>query len=1543
MMKILYKELKRLIAFILILSVLIVNKGFLTFIDSAKVYANGNDIEIKQEIGVGSPSIIAEESLELGQDEDSRLLGWTGGSNANGDNLVVSSEFEYAYLLHDGKEDKTKFYYTDDYFKNDSSIYNNHLSTMSIDLALSGVGNYIDEEKDKYANAKDVLSKAGFVNITPNDDFLRHPEENTMGSVCANKHIYLKDNVGNVQDYNLFAIVMRSANYNFEWISNFKVGESGDHQGFSESRDRVYDHFNTFYNDHKDDFGAIPVKIWIVGYSRGGGTANMLGGKVTDNCASFNTTKENIYCYTLGAPKAAFISNHTAPTLDSYTNIHNVLTNADLIQLFPPSGMGFGRYGVDHEIPVYVSDKVHDATDRAAKQQHNAQYMTKYNSMLTQLRQIDPTAFYQINNLEMYELTLLDTSTFKYMIYKRLGEDPFDTTSDEREYYQAIEFVKAAIDGTLMDLLNCNYAGTDYGTITGRDRYYQKYQAIISRLIKVAVSGNTSALAEKIKQNALDNLFTILPLIYILDKLVYCEGDPPDRTHFLVSDSEYWNVYEKLEPIYPALLDGVLDTDDYNFFITHHRDLTDFVLDFLNSDFRSSTLPKKSTIGTIAKNYLLIASEHLASLYVSWLQEEDDYFTNAPSNTLKYDGIKTLTFTDLSNSKVEVYNENNNKMCEYTIDASNNVTCNDFIGTEYAHIAKSYNPVGMELRLTSDKNYRAVITANDKSLGQVIYREYFLNDAEYYRKEMSLGEIYLKSDENIEISFHESSFEKVYSCYPSEYLKTFKAATFEKVTNHGVNLSYGYDYFTSASMPSIYKTIKLSADSLKEGVAGDYANFAGTNFEIQGSNLESVDLDSGPVYKKIDLLSKADAVLHVVNNVSNGFVGERTYNNYNNAVKTETNMNYNKANLYYMGRNAQYGVAHTLEVSEGTTGLMGSAIDIATSSNASENAISGLDLLSSTEKINIVIEEKQSSEKQESESLTETKNVEEEETTASKETEETSETSETIETTATSETAKETNETTETTESEEETTENEETEATEATEAAEATEATEATEVTEATEETTTVENTVGGFTNTEGEAFSIATESEADVRETGHNRLFGSTGRLFYVSVPYGLAKDASNVEKKYFNEGDIAKIYITKEDVGKKIKSISIYNGDALVETIDNVELNVAVDYTVGDFDARVVANFENKKYPVNFTTQAEGTFYYFNGQNYVEGVSGNEYEYGTKIRFTAPMMYDGREFYGWTLKDSTGRYLNQKGVDTPKIKNESTSMYSTYTLELKDYGIDILANYCYKAYTLTLQIDGSKGVASPSDAVIQYTNVDDFNNAKGNIEVISTGPKAFLCWSDGRVKYARLADYTWQYKSDVTLRAEFESDLPPSSGGGDSSGSRSSSSDSDSSGGAGPIPSTTVPQVTEIKTVSSSVPVSVDVAQSTWVYDPVSNKFKLNISVNNQTLPAVNGFYTINSIETIIVGVTASQVIVSDTYCFDSAGNMITGWLHTPDNKWYFFENAKNVKEGTMSTGWKEVQGAWYFFATDGSMLSNTMTPDGYMVGTDGKWIR
>ena len=126
------------------------------------------------------------------------------------------------------------------------------------------------------------------------------------------------------------------------------------------------------------------------------------------------------------------------------------------------------------------------------------------------------------------------------------------------------------------------------------------------------------------------------------------------------------------------------------------------------------------------------------------------------------------------------------------------------------------------------------------------------------------------------------------------------------------------------------------------------------------------------------------------------------------------------------------------------------------------------------------------------------------------------------------------------------------------------------------------------------------------------------------------------------------------------------------------------------------------------------------------------------------------------------------------------------------------------------------------------------------------------------------------------------------------------------------------------------------------ASWTFDPITNKFKLNINLNGESIAAINCFYTINAIETKKVNDVDTQVAVQNTYYFDTNGNMVTGWVKTTDNKTYFFENEKTMDEGKMVTGWKKIQNDWYFFTGDGAMLSNATTPDGYLVGTDGKMM-
>ena len=107
---------------------------------------------------------------------------------------------------------------------------------------------------------------------------------------------------------------------------------------------------------------------------------------------------------------------------------------------------------------------------------------------------------------------------------------------------------------------------------------------------------------------------------------------------------------------------------------------------------------------------------------------------------------------------------------------------------------------------------------------------------------------------------------------------------------------------------------------------------------------------------------------------------------------------------------------------------------------------------------------------------------------------------------------------------------------------------------------------------------------------------------------------------------------------------------------------------------------------------------------------------------------------------------------------------------------------------------------------------------------------------------------------------------------------------------------------------------------------------------------------------------------QNINNNYYYFDNDGKMYTGWLKDKDNSFYFLENEKNSNEGILSSGWKLINSNWYFLnnkhdgffgkmltgwhwidskcyyfdISNGNMLVNTKTPDGYIVNADGQWI-
>lgn len=97
------------------------------------------------------------------------------------------------------------------------------------------------------------------------------------------------------------------------------------------------------------------------------------------------------------------------------------------------------------------------------------------------------------------------------------------------------------------------------------------------------------------------------------------------------------------------------------------------------------------------------------------------------------------------------------------------------------------------------------------------------------------------------------------------------------------------------------------------------------------------------------------------------------------------------------------------------------------------------------------------------------------------------------------------------------------------------------------------------------------------------------------------------------------------------------------------------------------------------------------------------------------------------------------------------------------------------------------------------------------------------------------------------------------------------------------------------------------------------------------------------------------------VDDWYYLDEDGKMVTGWfgdyhLHEisdgtmgkmdygwyfDGSHWYFLNTIHDGTFGARVKGWKWIDGYSYYFDAEGKLLTETVTPDGYTVDSNGRW--
>lgn len=333
------------------------------------------------------------------------------------DEPVYRGTTSYSMMTYSDEAMSTYYYYSDGFFKDDPSKYNEHLASCSMAFEIScskhnedlgdGSGN-LDYSR-KFTNLAQVFADIGCdqQKIYANDFYFQQPTQDSIGCAIASKPLSYDE------DTLLVPIVVRGMGYESEWGSNAFLDASGPHAGFKKAADIVVANVAEYIllNDLGDKVSNGKVKFWIMGHSRAGATSNLAAKLLTDKyCANGN----KVFCYTFEPPYCAVCPIGTKTPEDvvvadytyqgRYLNIHNTINACDPVIYIPHPLLWykqnniqyvFTRYGISHFIPGeagedgeedYLKTEYFDNKKlKATWNDSTSQYVVDRNKMIEQL------------------------------------------------------------------------------------------------------------------------------------------------------------------------------------------------------------------------------------------------------------------------------------------------------------------------------------------------------------------------------------------------------------------------------------------------------------------------------------------------------------------------------------------------------------------------------------------------------------------------------------------------------------------------------------------------------------------------------------------------------------------------------------------------------------------------------------------------------------------------------------------------------------------------------------------------------------------------------------------------------------------------------------------------------------------------------------------------------------------------------------------------------------------------------------------------------
>jgi predicted outer membrane repeat protein len=570
-----------------------------------------------------------------------------------------------------------KYFYSDGYFMSDPSVYDAHLSTMSMNMAMAGADSNLLGHSDyryKFDNVKSILKGIGCANedIYLNDWYIQKPTDDSIGVAIGKKQI--KSLAEDNGEYILVPIIIRGCNYESEWASNVTLNgantageDNPESSGFKSARTQTIESLEYFM----DHYNVRPllregkVKFWVTGFSRGSATANLVGKYLVDNYGVYSSTyhdKPNqVFAYCMASPAGGTDSAQSPLAADDngsgYYCIHNVINKADLTPMVAPELMGFKRYGVDHYVPG--SEKAEITSEVTNASAENGGYsITRYKDNNYWKTKTSEYNMWRPNMLE--QLASVNTGV-KFNDNFRVSE--FALTSPNLRPSEKAEFANVSIEDWLVDLYTnlqkwevldegktltrANYSGyvmhegTTQGSWYNNGTDVQTALRVLTMMLMSRTPEENQRLLNAIKSvynklGSSGNFFSSKPsVLTIYTKLISSYGwkEASDQQYWL---DQFWSMLIDNSNGQPSILDpGVMTQAEFQSFKQSFPVLMGLCFRVIPTDYQTNEF---HLVATLLNNASIITQAHVPEVYLAWLRSYDSYYDGEKDKAYKFTG-----------------------------------------------------------------------------------------------------------------------------------------------------------------------------------------------------------------------------------------------------------------------------------------------------------------------------------------------------------------------------------------------------------------------------------------------------------------------------------------------------------------------------------------------------------------------------------------------------------------------------------------------------------------------------------------------------------------------------------------------------------------------------------------------------------------------------------------------------------------------------------------------------------------------------------------